>query len=92
MGQTVKSPYQILNELLSATRPPPGVIIIITERTNEEPNWVAAAPGGMPLEALSRYRDAHLELRRSDPEIDWTSVSKPSSGHRHISKAFSEES
>src|SRR5262249_55428489 len=60
----------------SHVRPPRGCAIVLTEwksRGPTEPNWVAAT-GNMEAQKLARYNEKIAELRKTDPQIDWSDV------------------
>ncbi len=67
---------EILKELALHVRPPRGCAIVLMEWKSSvppEPNWVAAS-GIMQGQTLARYSEKIAELRKTDPEIDWSNV------------------
>jgi hypothetical protein len=66
----------MLKELVLYVGPPCGCAIVLTEWKSSgptDPNWVAAS-GNMAAQKLVRYTEKVAELRRTDPEIDWSDV------------------
>jgi hypothetical protein len=64
----------ILNELVLYVSPPHGCAIVLTEWESSgptDPNWVAAC-GIMEAHGLRRFNEKIAELRRTDPQIDWS--------------------
>lgn len=70
---------------------PRGCAIVLTEwrsNTPPEPNWLASC-GIMPAPQLVRFNEKIIELRKSDPKIDW-SEEKIINGERRIALWLSE--
>jgi len=60
-------------ELGLAVQPPQGVPIVLTEEPGSRPNWVAAA-GPMETALISKFAQKVIELRKTNPLIDWKGV------------------
>jgi hypothetical protein len=87
----MKSAEAMLNELIRHVRPPRGCAIVLTERESSgpsDPNWVAAS-GTMEAPKTLRYTEKVSELRRTDPQIDWSDV-KVLIGSRRVAHWYSE--
>lgn len=69
----MKRATELVTEIGLAVRPPEGVPIVLTEEPGSRPNWVAAAG---PMETALIYKFAHkvIELRKTNPLIDWRGV------------------
>jgi hypothetical protein len=66
----------ILNELVLHVSPPRGCAIVLTEWKSSgptDPNWVASC-GIMEAQGLLRFNEKIVELRRTNPQIDWSDV------------------
>ena len=71
-----------LKELVLHVSPPRGCAIVLTELKSggpTDPNWVAAC-GIMEAQRLSRFNEKVVELRRTDPQVDWSDVQILSAG------------
>src|SRR5262245_37867479 len=82
----MKSAEAMLEELVSHVRPPRGCAIVLTEWKSggpTEPNWVAAT-GNMEAQKLARYNEKIAELRKTDPQIDWSDVKILRGPHRVV--------
>jgi hypothetical protein len=87
----MKSAEAILKELAQYVRPPRGCSVVLIEwKSNAppEPNWLAAA-GNMTGQTLDRYCEKLSELRKTDPQIDWSNA-KIIDGMRRIVVRVSE--
>jgi hypothetical protein len=72
----MKSAETLLEELIYHVRPPRGVAVAITEWTSthpSEPNWVAAT-GLMSAAKHEMFSAKVHELKRTDPDVDWSGV------------------
>ena len=88
----LKGAQEFIEELVRDVRPPRGTAISLTERapkSAEDTNWVTGA-GVMPMEALTRYDSAVVELRRQHPRIDWTGITEFDGERRRIARWLSE--
>jgi hypothetical protein len=65
--------------------PPQGVAIVPTEEPGSQPNWVAAA-GIMEAGLIEKFSEKVVELRKTDPLIDWSGVSKGETEFRRVVK------
>ncbi len=90
----MKAAEAILTELVQHVRPPRGCAIVLSEwkstgpSGSADPNWVAAT-GNMGPQKLIRYSKKIVELRKSDPKIDWSGV-KILAGSRRVALWLSE--
>jgi hypothetical protein len=83
---TMKSAEAMLEELVSHVRPPRGCAIVLTEWKSSgptEPNWVDST-GNMEAQKLARYNEKIAELRKTDPQIDWSDVKIHRGSHRVV--------
>jgi hypothetical protein len=81
----MRSAEAVLEELVLHVRPPRGCAIVLTEWKSSgptDPNWVAAS-GNMEMPKLVRYGEKIAELRKTDPQIDWSDV-KILAGRRRV--------
>jgi hypothetical protein len=65
---------EVLKELIRHVDPPRGCAIVLTEckpATASDPNWVPGAPPMNP-ERVIAYQEKVAELRKSDPQVDWS--------------------
>ena len=77
----------ILEELVRHVRPPNDWPIVLTERKSSgetDPNWVAGYK-----QTSDRFTEKIAELRKTDPQIDWSDI-KTSNGSRSIALKLSE--
>jgi hypothetical protein len=75
-----------LKELVLHVSPPRGCAIVLTELKSSgptDPNWVAAC-GIMKAQWLSRFNEKVVELRRTDPQVDWSDVQISVGGDRRV--------
>lgn len=81
----MKSAQAVLREIVEYVRPPAECAIVLTEWDfgPAKRNWVAAC-GYMEEEKLRRFNEKDLELRKSDPTIDWSSETIGESGRRRV--------
>jgi hypothetical protein len=73
----MKHATTILKELALHVQPPPGCTIELTEAKPNGPgnlNWTAGC-GNMNDEKSASYTNKVIELRKTDPQIDWSGVS-----------------
>jgi len=71
-----KSADQLLNELVRHVRPPRGCAISLTEHQSSgpaDPNWVAGS-GIMNADCIKLYQQIVAELRKTNPQVDWSEV------------------
>jgi hypothetical protein len=85
----MKTALQLLTELLHDACPPRGCAIVLTEEADATPNW-SGEIRLVSLDVLSRYNDKCGELRKSDPQIDWSCVTEQVNGQRRIARWLSE--
>ena len=81
----------VLEDLVLHVQPPKGCAIVLTERPfsrASDPNWVATV-GPMGPDYTRRYTAKVVELRKTDPRIDWSEVSALD-GPRRIALRHSE--
>jgi hypothetical protein len=81
----LKTASQLVREIGSAVQPPEGVAIVLTEEPGSQPNWVAAA-GIMEVALTDKFSQKVVELRKTDPLIDWSGVKKGASEARRVVK------
>jgi hypothetical protein len=87
----MKHARELLTEIARHVGPPRGCAIVLTEWKSDlppEPNWVAST-GLMPEPMMSRYAEKIVEVRKSDPKVDW-SKEKMIDGLRRIALWLSE--
>lgn len=84
----MKTASDLLDEILRHVKPPPGCAIVLTEDANSEPNWVAGT-GVMNTEALGRYNAKIRDLRKADPRVDWSGVSREPRANEEASRSGS---
>jgi hypothetical protein len=68
----MKTPKELLEEIVQYADPPWGCAIVITE-SDSKPNWEARC-GLMGLPSLSRYNEKIGQLRGTDPIVDWSDI------------------
>jgi hypothetical protein len=81
----------VMRELVLHVRPPRGCAIVLTEWKSSgptDPNWIAAS-GSMGAQKLISYSEKIAELRKTDPQIDWSLV-KLLAGFRRVALWLSE--
>jgi hypothetical protein len=81
----LKTANQLVREIGLAVQPPQGVAIVLTEEPGSKPNWVAAA-GIMEAGLIEKCSQKVTELRKKDPLIDWSGVSKGETEFRRVVK------
>lgn len=81
----MKSAKAVLREIVEYVQPPAECAIILTEWDfgPAKRNWVAAR-GNMKEEQQRRFDEKDLELRKSDPMIDWSGEEIGDSGRRRV--------
>jgi len=82
----MRSAQAILKELVSHVSPPPGCAIVLTEYKSSgpiQPNWMAAC-GNMDAQKLVLFNKKLIELRNTDPIIDWSEEKILVTGQRRI--------
>jgi hypothetical protein len=82
---TMKSAQAVLREIVEYVRPPEESAIVLTEWDfgPAKRNWVVSC-GYMEEEKLRRFSEKDLELRKSNPTIDWSSEEIGESGRRRV--------
>ena len=88
----LKSAQEFIEELVRAVRPLKGQAISLREtkpKAETDTNWITGA-GVMPMDALTRYDSAVVELRRQHPRIDWDGVTEREGEWRRIARYASE--
>ena len=92
MTNKLKTANEMLEELILYVRPPRGCAIVLTEMPSisaVDPNWVAAS-GIMDATKIQRFTQKISELRKSDPQIDWTKIQIRVGNNRRIAHWLSE--
>jgi hypothetical protein len=69
----LKRAKELVSEIGLAVQPPRGVPIVLIEDPDSQPNWVAAA-GPMESALTHKFGRKVIELRESNPLIDWRGV------------------
>ena len=69
----MKRAKELVTEIGLAVEPPQGVPIVLIEDPDSQPNWVAAA-GPMESALTHKFGKKVIELRESNPLIDWRGV------------------
>ena len=89
----LKSANQLIDEIVNYVKPPEPLAIVILERTpkgDSKFNWTVGAPA-MVDEAAARFAHKVSELRRTDPQIDWSAVHKSAHDkHKHVVKRLAD--
>jgi hypothetical protein len=70
-----------------AVEPREGVVIVLTEDPGALPNWVAGA-AIMEAALTDKFSEKVAELRKTDPNVDWSDVDKGQSEMRRIVQIF----
>jgi hypothetical protein len=83
----LKSANELLDEILRCVRPQRGSTVVLTQ-VNGEPNWVVST-GMLDEGALGRFNTKIVDLRKSDPCVDWSAVPERKGGRRQIVKWLS---
>jgi hypothetical protein len=73
--RAMKTAKELVGEMGLAVQPPQGIAIVVTEEPGALPNWVAAA-GIMEAALTKKFSKRVVELRKTDPLIDWSEVDK----------------
>jgi hypothetical protein len=84
----MKTAEQMVEEIVLAVRPLVGIPVVITERPGHQ-NWVAGARA-MGHERTMAFSAKVASLAKSDPIIDWSSVTDRDGEHRRIARYLSE--
>jgi hypothetical protein len=87
--RVVKTAKELVREIGLAVQPPEGVAIVLTEDPGALPNWVAVA-GIMEAALTDKFSEKVAELRKTDPNADWSEVDKGHSEMRRVVKFSSE--
>ena len=87
--RVVKTAMELVKEIGLAVQPPKGVAIVLTEYPGALPNWVAGA-GILEAALTDKFSEKVAELRKTDPNVDWSEVDKGQSEARGIVKFSSE--
>jgi hypothetical protein len=85
----LKTAKELVREIGLAVQPPEGAAIVLTEHPGALPNWVAAA-GIMEAALTDKFSEKVAELRKTDPNVDWSEVEKGHSEVRRVVKFSSE--
>jgi hypothetical protein len=81
----MKAAEKLLAELVADVRPPKGCPIKLKEwpaSTLTIHNWIAIS-GDMPDAERTRYKQKVVQLRLTDPQVDWSAV-PTSEGSRRV--------
>jgi hypothetical protein len=81
----LKTAQELVNEIGLSVQPPRGVAIVLTEEPGTQPNWVAAA-GPMESALTDKFSEKVVELRKTDPLVDWGEVDKGGNEFRRVVK------
>jgi hypothetical protein len=81
----LKTAQELVNEIGLSVQPPRGVAIVLTEDPGTQPNWVAAA-GPMESALTHKFSEKVVELRKTDPLVDWGEVDKGENEFRRVVK------
>jgi hypothetical protein len=84
----LKTATELLDALISATKPPRACMVSLTERRSlntSDPNWIEAADT-MDFITLTRFSSAAHNLSRQHPQVDWTGVTETDGRLRRIAK------
>jgi hypothetical protein len=81
----MKTAKELVREIGLAVQPPEGVAIVLTEDPGALPNWVAAA-GIMEAALTDKFAEKVAEVRKTDPNVDWSEVDKGQSEMRRVAK------
>ena len=82
----MKTAETLLSELIEHVRPPKGCPIKLKEwpaNAITVRNWIAIR-GDMPDAERERFDRKVVELRRTDPQVDWSSVDTQEESRRVI--------
>jgi hypothetical protein len=77
-GNPMRDARKVLEELVRHVQPPKGCAIVLTERpisSDSEPNWMATV-GPMGVGHARRFTQKVAELRKTDPRMDWSALTK----------------
>ena len=85
----MKTAMELVKEIGLAVQPPKGVAIVLTEDPGALPNWVAGA-GIMEAALTDKFSEKVIQLRKTDPNADWSEVDNGQSETRRIVKFSSE--
>jgi hypothetical protein len=87
--RVVKTAKELVREIGLAVRPPEGVFIVLTEDPGALPNWVAGA-GIMEAALTDKFSKMVVELRKTNPNADWSEEDKGHNEMRRVVKFSSE--
>jgi hypothetical protein len=85
----MKTADAVVDDIALAVRPPRGVAIVLTERPDGTPNWIAAA-GIMDAGRTGLFTAEVAALRISDPVVDWSACEQVDGSRRRVAKWLSE--
>ena len=81
----MKTAQELVNEIGLSVQPPRGIALVLTEEPGTQPNWVAAA-GPMESALTDKFSEKVVELRKTDPLVDWCEVDKGENEFRRVVK------
>jgi hypothetical protein len=86
----VKTAKELVREIGLAVQPSEGVAIVLTEDPGALPNWVAT-PRIMEAALTDKFAEKVAELRKTDPNLDWSELDKSHGEARRVVKFSSEK-
>jgi hypothetical protein len=81
----LKTAQELVNEIGLSVQPPRGIALVLTEEPGTQPNWVVAA-GPMESALTDKFSEKVVELRKTDPLVEWGEVDKGENEFRRVVK------